>query len=511
MKLAVLSCLLQATSGRRIIANLHSRQQNNATDQYPVLPSGVNFGGWLCLEDWFHSGDAGRFVSTDIERFPDGQGACLPPSAELLDERWPSEGILVRRLSTKYGEDRAAEIFMAHRRHFIGNDDLDAVKELGLQTIRVPMTWAAFPDALIDIDPATYGPDALNPDTDAKVVPDPFYKDTHAMVTIPRNWLRDFLGKCARKGLKVNLDLHAYPGGSSEGTFNGVWPEKPAMWRESPTFGNRAIRLRDVGVKVAQKLIHWVESLPELERSAVAGISPMNEPAHLSWGTADWGTHEDVLPWYAEVAGHFKNSQLPNQGVKLYVQLINTAFPNWGNDFIETIKPWYDGLFTAEEQQHWAVMDHHWYSAWTGQLCSGRTVSGGAYFCDDSPERIREIMHSEGCMGPWAQKFADNFPHLKAVSEFSIGTFHEAKHACTDKSSQNVFLDEQVKVWNSHGIEPFFWTWRMPYGPLFEPGWSLKYIAGKESPFHLPCQRPVTDRINDPEIATIDSGEHQIN
>lgn len=283
------------------------------------------------------------------------------------------------------------------------------------------------------------------------------------------------------------------------------------MWRESPTFGNRAIRLRDVGVKVAQKLIHWVESLPELERSAVAGISPMNEPAHLSWGTADWGTHEDVLPWYAEVAGHFKNSQLPNQGVKLYVQLINTAFPNWGNDFIETIKPWYDGLFTAEEQQHWAVMDHHWYSAWTGQLCSGRTVSGGAYFCDDSPERIREIMHSEGCMGPWAQKFANNFPHLKAVSEFSIGTFHEAKHACTDKSSQNVFLDEQVKVWNSHGIEPFFWTWRMPYGPLFEPGWSLKYIAGKESPFHLPCQRPVTDRINDPEIATIDSGEHQIN
>jgi hypothetical protein len=259
-------------------------------------------------------------------------------------------------------------------------------------------------------------------------------------------------------------------------------------------------------------MIQWVESLSDFERAAVAGISPMNEPAHLSWGQAEWGTYEDVLPWFAEAAGHYKNSQLSRQGIKLYVQLINTAFPNWGNDFIETIKPWYDGLFTPEEQRQSVVMDHHWYSAWSDAQCSGRTISGGAYYCDQSPEHIREVLHSsEGCMGPWARKFADNFPGLKAISEFSIGTFHEAKHACTDKSSQNVFLDEQVKMWNSHGIEPFFWTWRMPYGPLFEPGWSLKYITGKENPFHLPCNRPVNDRINDPD-APVDNGSgHQVN
>jgi len=29
-------------------------------------------------------------------------------------------------------------------------------------------------------------------------------------------------------------------------------------------------------------------------------------------------------------------------------------------------------------------------------------------------------------------------------------------------------------------IQPFFWTWKMPFGPNFEAGWSLKYLLGLE-------------------------------
>merc|ERR1719491_2074373 len=143
------------------------------------------------------------------------------------------------------------------------------------------------------------------------------------------------------------------------------------MWRKSATVGN-PLPLREVGLKVAKALIDWVEDLAPEFRQHVAGVSPMNEPAHLAWGTADWGNHLEVMQWYKEVGESFRASKLPEIGVKMYVQLIATAFPDFGANFLATVKEWYDGAFTHEEQQKWAVMDHHWYSAWSGEECSGR-------------------------------------------------------------------------------------------------------------------------------------------
>merc|ERR1712039_323680 len=54
------------------------------------------------------------------------------------------------------------------------------------------------------------------------------------------------------------------------------------------------------------------------------------------------------------------------------------------------------------------------------------------------------------------------------------------------------FMTEQVASFQKNDIEPYFWTWRMPYGPAFEPGWSLKYILGKETerPSPQACMPP---------------------
>ena len=49
--------------------------------------AGVNLGGWLCLEDWFYSGDSGTHVSTMDQ---DVQGRCLPPAVSSMP--WTSEG-----------------------------------------------------------------------------------------------------------------------------------------------------------------------------------------------------------------------------------------------------------------------------------------------------------------------------------------------------------------------------------------------------------------------------------
>lgn len=60
--------------------------------------AGVNLGGWLCLEDWFYSGDRGLHVSTVSEH---GQGRCLPPA--VSNTPWDSEGNLTFQLNQTRG------------------------------------------------------------------------------------------------------------------------------------------------------------------------------------------------------------------------------------------------------------------------------------------------------------------------------------------------------------------------------------------------------------------------
>jgi len=321
-------------------------------------------------------------------------------------------------------------------------------------------------------------------------VPDPFYKDDSALVTVPRAWLKQFLRKVGQRGMQVLFDLHAFPGGSSQGTYNGIWPADPKFWLDSTTIGSAFGRedklLTDVGHMVVQGLIDWVEGLPAEEFRVVAGLTLMNEPAHLSAGES-WAEEPQVLSWLAAAGDQFRQSSLPAKGVKMYMNIIETAF----KDFDAVVPQWWSETFTETEQREWAVADIHWYSAWAGEGGSGRLVEGGAYFCDEPIEEIRPKLQDQ--ISGFTDKFAKNFPGLRACSEFSLGTYDQALQACTDSANQELFLDEQVTNMNKHGIEAFFWTWRMPYGTAFEPGWSLKFALGKENAHHeFPCLAPTS-------------------
>ncbi|OLQ08794.1 tRNA pseudouridine synthase A [Symbiodinium microadriaticum] len=191
-------------------------------------PYGTNLGGWLCLEDWFFSGFAGRFV-----------------------------------LAKTYGKKFAAQVFMAHRNDFINPSDLQAMKDIGIKTVRIPVMWTLFADALAVIDKEAYG--SHDPDKDTVIVPDPYYTEDPVIwramdaalhnisyATIPRNLLESLFIQGNELGLKFLLDawhglakrawlfepsdIHAFPGGSSDGamaisadfggTYNGIYPER---------------------------------------------------------------------------------------------------------------------------------------------------------------------------------------------------------------------------------------------------------------------------------------------
>jgi len=271
------------------------------------------------------------------------------------------------------------------------------------------------------------------------------------------------------------LDIHAMPGGSSIGTYSGIWPNPPKFWNSNSTL-NKSATLKDAGLEVVRALIDWVEDLDSTTFRAVVGLTLMNEPGHLSAGMKDRFVQEpDILQWLAQSADIFRKSLLPSFGAKLYMNIIDTAF----DDFYATVPPWFFSTFSLEEQMAWAVMDMHYYMAWGAGTCDGRVIEGGGYRCGDALPEIESKLLS--CSTPWAKKFHQTFPGLKSCSEFSVGSFQDARYACNGETLMRTFLRTQVRTLEMHDIEPLFWTWRMPFGKVFEPGWSLKKIAGYET------------------------------
>eukprot|EP00927_Polykrikos_kofoidii_P085981 TRINITY_DN949_c0_g1_i1.p1 TRINITY_DN949_c0_g1~~TRINITY_DN949_c0_g1_i1.p1 ORF type:complete len:534 (+),score=66.20 TRINITY_DN949_c0_g1_i1:231-1604(+) len=445
--------------------------------------AGVNVGGWLVLEDWFFSGTGGTFVGSPPNL---SQGVCLPPNLPRTDEPWPSEGILTSHLVKQYGETAAINAFAAHREAFFQEEDYQQIAGLGMKSVRIPLPWTAFADALAPLSAELYG--AHDPYDQATVVPDPFYPDDASYVTVPRKRLFDILWTATRNGLKVVFDIHTMPGGSSYGTYNGVWPMWPAFWNGNSTLtdasGNK-VSGQELGIWISIALIRWVEGLEPTLRQSVSGLALMNEPAHQAASQRKAGNsfadELDVWDWLVRSADLFRRSTLPAQGVKLYVNLIDSAF-----ETAKEIETWWFQTFTKDERDQWAVIDIHWYAAWSDGDCDGRSDVGGAYACDQPPSKIRELL--KDCTSGWSNHFAGTYDGLKAISEFSVGTFKDAQFSCHDALVLRIFLEEQILAFNRRNIEPFFWTWRMPYGTAFEAGWSLKRILGQERP-SPPCER----------------------
>jgi len=484
---AVATCLLAGSAIAASSAWSAYSKEFKAVSVSSSLPgplAGVNVGGWLCLEDWFYSGPGGSHVMTMDNG---GQGACLPPAVPSLDALWPSEGNLTFTLNKTKGPNFTIHAFQAHRHAFIGEDDLAGMASLGLSSVRVPMTWAAFADALAPLDKDIYG--KHNPHDDTVIVPDPFYHDQAAFATIPRGWLEEFMRRCAKHGLKVLIDLHAFPGGSADGTYNGVWPAPPVFWKNKTIIGadkNQAADLTEVGLWIAKAVVAWLEGLDEQTHAGLLGLTFMNEPAHTNaW--KKFANETLVLQWLGSAADIFRKSKLPAKGVKLYMQMIATAFV----DFTGTAVTWYNKTFTEDERKNWVVADQHWYTAWDKGGCDMRTSEDGGLTCDAPLDKIQQKM--KGCVESFSKGFTDQFGStaLKAITEFSVGTTEEARMACNDRAVLKTFLQEQLVAFDQAGLQPFFWTWRMPFGPVFEPGWSLRWIAGLEEPHQaMACNLP---------------------
>jgi len=239
---------------------------------------------------------------------------------------------------------------------------------------------------------------------------------------------------------------------------------------------------------VVEKFIAWVEGLDADARAGVGGITIMNEPGLNLANSID---PQKLLGWISVCANLFRNSHLPDRGVKLYVNLVESGI----NNFHDVVQPWWEATFSEGERNLWAVMDIHVYLAWFDR-CEGHpaNISGGGYKCNDPVTEVRRVL--QGCLEPWVKNFAARYKGLRSCTEFSISTASVAANACTNAEVLREFLALQVDLMREHGVEPFFWTFKMPYGPNFEASWSYQHHVGLATPPPSQCHPPKKSKYN---------------
>lgn len=501
------------------------------------LVTGVNIGSWLALEDWFYVGDGGAIeVATPDDKIA---AVCLPPLhvGPSTGPKWHSETDLFISLMEEYSVLHALRVFHAHRVSYIDSDeDLSILQSLGVKHIRLPISWC-----LTDHDPTTINEDDDDDESLMKrfTCIDPFFGRDVIWPAVPKNIIVNFLKACTQYDIKVTLDIHTYAGGTSIGTFSGVWPKWPRFWTHGDQQATDENQPDTYGHDLFRKFVKWIESLEDSDPDAFAGlraISPMNEPAHLAglFGMNDNapipdsvnflpnlpndisekyleklslggrensnrtiirdGPHVRVLLWLNKAIEIFRESNLPGKGKELHVNIHESIFSpsvlpkSDKNGATKLIGSWWASSTAKDERLSWAVLDMHHYHAWD-DYCSG-TVDGqiGNYTCNDKKAREKTFLR---CMA-WAHSAFRNsidgacghFGSKLLSAEFSPSTYHDVRYACNDLSTLRLSLNGQLNAAKNANIELFYWSYKMPYGDAFRNAWSFKhlmYLMGKLS------------------------------
>ena len=404
--------------------------------------AGVSLNGWLQLEEWFYSQDAHSLVDATEGTT---QGVVFPPAfptPESLGFEWASEGDLVAKLAASVGEDAAVAAVVAHRESYFTAEDVAGLREQGFDHVRLPLTWAAF---------------ASEADEPEKLVADPAHPDKK-QVTVSRAALDRYVATLADAGLTVLIDMHTMPGGSSEGSYNGVFPSPPTFW-DDPT-------LMTIGRGVVREMLRWYLALPETSRAAVGGFTLLNEPAHLLPDKRDV-----MLDWLAGAAADFRALVVdPAQRVgtrppRLFVNLIETCGLN-----VYNMAEWMARTFAADELQSWAILDTHMYLAWEHS-------APDTWSCETDPEETKNgiARFVQAKVNEMNDAAARNGIAHTAVSEWSLATNHDSAAGCQDARVLEALREAQRYAFDQGGVESYFWGWKLPSAGAHQKFWSAQF------------------------------------
>jgi hypothetical protein len=369
----------------------------------PFVIRGVNLGAWMFHESWISLFDVeahGRVVlEADARGFgsaarlaikalgkADGDTAAYLASAEtaLVTAGVPNadakaivdaaiaapsvvddaEGKVFRLLDTRFGVDGRRAIIDAYRGAWITAADLDAMKAIGLNTVRVPTGWRDFV-----VQPANMPAKG------------PFVWDELAWARIV--WLLDELGK---RDMYAVFDIQDSPGGHNDYDGKGTLYQDPAMqaltielWRE---LGQR---LRDRTEVAAYSLLAEPYAAPDVTgmfafydrlhdalradgdkhllviHDGFKGMINLPAPATMAWTNVVYSTH--VFDFDVKSLDEFRGFQALYEGTFVGAQAKHAgAFFVGSFSTVKDADFAYTGL--TEYLKLWEK--HHWsWAIWT--------------------------------------------------------------------------------------------------------------------------------------------------
>jgi hypothetical protein len=197
--------------------------------------------------------------------------------------------------------------------------ELHTMSELGIKYVRIPVSWCWTdydPSILFTMlppsDETTTSSDKTTTSssssstsnnysymTDLEIkqkftCQDPYYPTVY-WPAISRIHFQRVLRSCATYNIGVTIDLHTYPGGTSIGTFSGVWPKYSKFWTQGDepftatlissntsssttsddnnnnNNGGGGGGSRDIGRTLLYNFIRWMESLEVSDPVAFKG------------------------------------------------------------------------------------------------------------------------------------------------------------------------------------------------------------------------------------------------
>jgi len=186
---------------------------------------GVNFGGWLLLEEWMWA-------------------------TMMTDQSVPDEWTLIQQHGGPQ-DPRAVRLMEEHWDSFVTEEDLDRLQQFGVTHIRVPLGYW-----LVD------------------------YDASDGFVDGSERYLTRLLGWLSVRGMRCVLDLHALPGAQAgDQSFTGK--RKRA---EFFTVGSNYERGKRIMLKLAELVLSY-EFRPATA-GVVVGIELANEPSWKFWDTS---------------------------------------------------------------------------------------------------------------------------------------------------------------------------------------------------------------------------------
>lgn len=162
----------------RFLKVVGTQIRSKAGEGDPVSLRGINLGGWLLREGWM-----------------DPIGYDYLSGSPFMDD-YGSRTLMIER----FGEKETDQLLSHYQKVYIQESDLDTIKELGLNFVRVPVYWEVLLDRV----------GLLKDDAFDRL-----------------DWVVE---QCRRRDLYVLIDLHGAPGGHSDGYQTGGTLGSNKLW-----------------------------------------------------------------------------------------------------------------------------------------------------------------------------------------------------------------------------------------------------------------------------------------